>query len=79
MENDRHRKLSRAMGKAIASALLLLCALPASAENAYTNHAGNVVSGWPVRLTPKEVTLAEGVVTNDYRLTTNDYRLTTND
>ena len=57
----------------------LIFAPCARAENAYTNHAGNVVSGWPVRLTQKEVTLAEGVVTNDYRLATNDCRLTTND
>ena len=25
----------------------------------YTNHAGNVVSGWPVKLTSTQVTLAE--------------------
>ena len=45
--------------------------------NSYTNHAGNAVAGWPVKLTQKEVTLVEGVVTNDCRLTTNDCRLTT--
>ena len=38
-----------------------------------------MVAGWPVKLTQKEVALAEGVVTNDCRLTTNDYQLTTND
>ena len=32
----------------------------AFAENAYTNHAGNVVSGWPVKLTATQVVLAEG-------------------
>ena len=43
----------------------------AFAEGGYTNHAGNVVAGWPVKLTQKEVALAEGVVTNDCQLTTN--------
>ena len=51
----------------------------AGAQPGYTNHAGNVVAGWPVKLTQKDVTLVEGVVTNDCRLTTNDCRLTTND
>ena len=41
--------------------ILLLFAAPAFAENAYTNHAGNVVAGWPVKLTATHVTLAEGV------------------
>jgi len=31
----------------------------AFAENAYTNHAGNVVAGWPVKLTSTHVTMAE--------------------
>ena len=39
---------------------LLLLAASAFAEGGYTNHAGNVVAGWPVKLTQKEVTLAEG-------------------
>ena len=51
----------------------------AGAQPGYTNHAGNVVAGWPVKLTQKEVTLAEGVVTNGCQLSTNDCRLTTND
>ena len=34
-------------------------ALPAHAEGGYTNHAGNVVAGWPVKLTATHVTLAE--------------------
>ncbi len=59
--------------------ILLLFAVPAFAEGGYTNHAGNVVAGWPVKLTQKEVTLVEGVATNGCRLTTNDCRLTTND
>ena len=35
-------------------------ALSAHAEGGYTNHAGNVVAGWPVKLTATQVTLAEG-------------------
>jgi len=34
--------------------------------NSYTNHAGNAVAGWPVKLTTTHVALAEGVVANDY-------------
>ena len=53
----------------------------------YTNHAGNVIAGWPVKLTSTHVSLAERATppatdyrlpTDDYQLTTNDYRLTTN-
>ena len=49
------------------------------AQPGYTNHAGNVVAGWPVKLTAKQVSLAEGVVTNGCQLSTNDCRLTTSD
>ena len=35
-------------------------ALVAHAEPGYTNHAGNVVSGWPVKLTATQVVLQEG-------------------
>ena len=51
----------------------------AGAQPGYTNHAGNVVAGWPVKLTAKQVSLAEGVVTNGCQLSTNDCRLTTSD
>ena len=34
-------------------------ALAAHVEGGYTNHAGNVVAGWPVKLTATQVTLAE--------------------
>ena len=56
----------------------------------YTNHAGNVVAGWPVKLTATQVALAEctpnsqlptpnyALTTNHYALTTNHYALTTN-
>ena len=43
----------------------------AGAQPGYTNHAGNVVAGWPVKLTQKEVSLAEGVVTNGCQRSTN--------
>ena len=59
------------MGRSIVSTIIFLYAFSAFAEGGYTNHAGNVVAGWPVKLTQKEVALAEGVVTNDCRLTTN--------
>ena len=38
----------------------------------YTNHAGNVIAGWPVKLTATQVVLAERATpaTNDYRLST---------
>ena len=58
------------MRKVIVSTILL-CAISAFAEGGYTNHAGNVVAGWPVKLTQREVTLAEGVATNGCQLTTN--------
>ena len=51
----------------------------AGAQPGYTNHAGNVVAGWPVKLTTTQVSLAEGVVTNGCQLSTDDCRLTTND
>ena len=46
------------------ASLLYLLSLPfialsAHAEGGYTNHAGNVVAGWPVKLTAKQVTLSE--------------------
>ena len=56
-----------------AAIILALVAVSARAENAYTNHAGNVVSGWPVKLTSTQVVLSE----YDQSLTTNHYSLTT--
>ena len=61
------------MGRSIVSTIILLYAFSAFAEGGYTNHAGNVVAGWPVKLTQKEVALVEGVVTNGCQLTTNGY------
>ena len=46
-------------------------------SNFYTNHAGNVVSGWPVKLTQREVSLAEGT-TNSQLSTFNSQLSTTN-
>ena len=58
---------------------ILLFALIARAEGGYTNHAGNVVAGWPVKLTATQVTLAERATpaTNAQRPTPNDQRPTT--
>ena len=69
------------MRKLTVSMFLLLCAFSAFAQPAYTNHAGNAIAGWPVKLTATQVALAERATppANDYRLTTNDYQLTTND
>ena len=81
VEELKLRRLQRVSRRAaiLSVSFLSIVAASAFAEGGYTNHAGNVVAGWPVKLTQKEVTLVEGVVTNDCRLTTNDCRLTTND
>ena len=65
------------MERSIVSTIILLCAFSAFAEGGYTNHAGNVVAGWPVKLTQKEVTLAEGT-TNSQLSTTNSQLSTFN-
>jgi hypothetical protein len=65
------------MGRSIVSTIILLCAFSAFAEGGYTNHAGNVVAGWPVKLTQKEVALAEGT-TNSQLSTTNSQLSTSN-
>ena len=67
------------MRKSTVSMFLLLCAFSAFAQPVYTNHAGNAIAGWPVKLTATHVSLSEGVVANDCPLTTNNYPLTTND
>jgi len=38
----------------------------------YTNHAGNVIAGFPVKLTATQVTLAERTAIHDSQLTTNN-------
>ena len=63
------------MGRSIVSTIILLYAFSAFAEGGYTNHAGNVVAGWPVKLTQKEVALAEG--TNNSQLSTTNSQLST--
>ena len=65
------------MRRSIVSTFLLLCAFSALVQPGYTNHAGNVVAGWPVKLTQKEVTLAEGT-TNSQLSTTNSQLSTFN-
>ena len=48
--------------------ILMLLVLGARAEGGYTNHAGNVIAGWPVALTSTQVTLGEeGRKTGDVR------------
>ena len=78
-EKSIPRRLQRVARRAFILPVVSISLFAASAlaEGGYTNHAGNVVAGWPVKLTQKEVTLTEGVATNDCRLTTNDCRLTT--
>ena len=63
------------MGRSIVSTIILLYAFSAFAENAYTNHAGNIVAGWPVKLTQKEVTLAVRIP--DSQLSTTNSQLST--
>jgi hypothetical protein len=67
------RIVRRASSLSVSS--LSIVAASALAQPGYTNHAGNVVAGWPVKLTQKEVALAEGVVTNGCQLTPNDNNL----
>ena len=50
--------------------------------NSYTNHAGNAISGWPVKLTATHVTLAERISapqlqTSNSKLQTQNSQLTT--
>ena len=56
----------------VASLILAFVAFSALAEPAYTNHAGNAIAGWPVKLTATHVTLAERTAIHDSQLTTNN-------
>ena len=73
VEELKLRRLQRVSRRAaiLSVSFLYIVAASAFAEGGYTNHAGNVVAGWPVKLTQKEVTLVEGVATNGCQLTTN--------
>ena len=73
VEELKLRRLQRVSRRAaiLSVSFLSIVAASAFAEGGYTNHAGNVVAGWPVKLTQKEVTLVEGVATNGCQLTTN--------
>jgi len=51
------------MGRSIVSTIILLCAFSAFAENAYTNHAGNVVSGVVVALDARTATISNATET----------------
>ena len=81
VEELKLRRLQRVSRRAaiLSVSFLSIVATSAFAEGGYTNHAGNVVAGWPVKLTTTQVSLAEGVVTNGCQLSTNDCRLTTSD
>ena len=81
VEELKLRRLQRVSRRAaiLSVSFLSIVAASAFAEGGYTNHAGNVVAGWPVKLTTTQVSLAEGVVTNGCQLSTNDCRLTTSD
>ena len=75
-EKSIPRRLQRVARRAFILPVVSISLFAASAfaEGGYTNHAGNVVAGWPVKLTQKEVTLAEGT-TNSQLSTTNAYPL----
>ena len=45
--------------KSVVVFCMMSIVLMAKAEGGYTNHAGNVIAGWPVALTATRVTLAE--------------------
>ena len=79
VEELKLRRLQRVSRRAaiLSVSFLSIVAASAFAEGGYTNHAGNVVAGWPVKLTQKEVALAEGVATNGCQLTTNGSSLST--
>ena len=81
VEELKLRRLQRVSRRAaiLSVSFLSIVAVSAFAEGGYTNHAGNVVAGWPVKLTTTQVSLAEGVVTNGCQLSTDDCRLTTSD
>ena len=54
--------------RGLTALLLTSLALLARAEGGYTNHAGTVIAGWPVKLTATQVTLGEeGRKTGDVR------------
>ena len=55
-------------GEFILSFSFLALSAAAGAQPGYTNHAGNVVAGWPVKLTTTHVALAEPAATNQYPL-----------
>ena len=79
VEKSIPRRLQRVARRAFILPVVLISLFAASAfaEGGYTNHAGNVVAGWPVKLTQKEVSLVEGVATNGCQLTTNGSSLST--
>ena len=79
VEKSIPRRLQRVARRAFILPVVSISIFAASAfaEGGYTNHAGNVVAGWPVKLTQKEVALAEGT-TNSQLSTTNSQLSTFN-
>ena len=77
VEKSIPRRLQRVARRAFILPVVSISLFAASAfaEGGYTNHAGNVVAGWPVKLTQKEVTLAEG--TTNSQLSTFNFQLST--
>ena len=69
MERMKFRHILRGLG---VCGCLVWCLAGGSAlfgaDGGYTNHAGNVVAGWPVALTAKQVTLREDRLTESYPL-----------
>ena len=70
VEELKLRRLQRVSRRAaiLSVSFLSIVAASAFAEGGYTNHAGNVVAGWPVKLTATHVALAESATTNQYPL-----------
>lgn len=56
MRNEECRMKSAEL-KTVVAFCLMSCVLPVAGEGGYTNHAGNVIAGWPVALTAMQVTL----------------------
>ena len=77
VEKSIPRRLQRVARRAFILPVVSISLFAASAfaEGGYTNHAGNAVAGWPVKLTQKEVTLAVRIP--DSQLSTTNSQLST--
>ena len=62
------RKGLKRLARVVCVLFVFSVLLPIFAQQGYTNHAGNVIAGWPVALTSSAVTLGEeGRKTGDVR------------